>query len=138
MSPETKICAGKGGGKCCWVIQPTKSTTRTSMTSRLLSVYVGCLLEFPPRLSHDHLSRWEDQVLLPLTGEETEAQSQKGFVQSHKKSVTEPALELGFLAPSCAYSMPNKIYEPDNPQRQVIVSGIQPCGEAGTVSRASS
>lgn len=68
-----------------------------------------------PNITHSH-----------FTGEETEAPSQKGFVQIHKKSMTEPALELSLLAPSCATRAPDKIYEPDNPQRQLTVSGLQP------------
>lgn len=47
--------------------------------------------------------------------------------------MAEPALKLGFLAPSTTHSTSNKIYEPDNLQRQVIVSGVQPCRETGTI-----
>ena len=61
----------------------------------------------------------------------------KGFVQSHKESITKPALQLGFLAPGSVHSMSNKINELDDPQRQVIVSGIQPGREAGMIWASS-
>lgn len=65
-----------------------------------------------------------------FTGEETEA-------QSHQEPITEPAPEHGFPAPSSAHSTADKILEPDNLPRHVIVSGTQPCREAGTILPSS-
>lgn len=81
------------------------------MTSSLLSVDVGYFLEFPPKIVHSNLAKREGLALLipTLQVRKLKPRAHKGFVQSHKESINEPALELGFPAPSSVYSMPNKM-----------------------------